>query len=334
AWRAVAMLAVVSLVGCGGSHELNRAREDADALRAENAALKAKVSALDGLCFALPKPFRGASQEDSPLWRVRRLEGGPLHELGLGPLSEGETLAIPMGRSILRRGAQGELFAVDDSGRRTEWVPASCQGRLVNSDAERQLVLVACTSAGTDAPAPLELHGASVHQSLGIGMRVSPYHSELSQWRYPAPRLMEVRLDPSTPNTFLLDLDQRTVHPVTQNVVETRGPLALLTEKLPRDASRKRRTRLTLLNVATGAQTVLPEPQGQSVHRAGSLILYAGVLIDMESGRVLGEISEADRAVLALDPTGSVLRGSTAPEGTSARSTDVWGPVSWEPLPQ
>jgi|GEM_PF-2284765 len=55
AWMAVAMLAVVPLVGCGGSRELNRAkaeanvlRKDTETLRAENEALKTKVGELEG----------------------------------------------------------------------------------------------------------------------------------------------------------------------------------------------------------------------------------------------------------------------------------------------
>ncbi|MCP3137166.1 hypothetical protein [Pyxidicoccus xibeiensis] len=55
AWMAVVALAVVPLVGCGSSREMNKAkieantlRKDADTLRAENAALKTKVSELEG----------------------------------------------------------------------------------------------------------------------------------------------------------------------------------------------------------------------------------------------------------------------------------------------
>ncbi|NTX05993.1 hypothetical protein HUA74_22305 [Myxococcus sp. CA051A] len=55
AWMAVAMLAVVPLVGCGGSRELNRAkvevnvlRKDKETLSAENEALKTKVGELEG----------------------------------------------------------------------------------------------------------------------------------------------------------------------------------------------------------------------------------------------------------------------------------------------
>ncbi len=62
AWMAVVALAVVPLVGCGSSRELNKARieantarKDADTLRAENNALKAKVTELEGDLATLTK---------------------------------------------------------------------------------------------------------------------------------------------------------------------------------------------------------------------------------------------------------------------------------------
>jgi outer membrane murein-binding lipoprotein Lpp len=54
AWLAVAALTVIPLTGCGNSRELNKARlatnaarKDADTLRAENNALKTKVTELE-----------------------------------------------------------------------------------------------------------------------------------------------------------------------------------------------------------------------------------------------------------------------------------------------
>jgi hypothetical protein len=62
AWLAVVALAVVPLVGCGSSRELNKARiaantakKDADTLRAENNALKARVAELEGELAAVTK---------------------------------------------------------------------------------------------------------------------------------------------------------------------------------------------------------------------------------------------------------------------------------------
>ncbi|QSQ21541.1 hypothetical protein JY651_41230 [Pyxidicoccus parkwayensis] len=63
AWMAVVALTVVPLVGCSGSsRELNKARieantakKDSDSLRAENKALKEKVTELEGELAALAK---------------------------------------------------------------------------------------------------------------------------------------------------------------------------------------------------------------------------------------------------------------------------------------
>ncbi|MCP3063479.1 hypothetical protein LXT21_32345 [Myxococcus sp. K38C18041901] len=62
AWMAVAMLAVVPLVGCGGSRELNRARAETNVLkktteelRSENEALKTKVTELEGEVASVTK---------------------------------------------------------------------------------------------------------------------------------------------------------------------------------------------------------------------------------------------------------------------------------------
>ena len=62
AWIAVVALAVVPLVGCGSSREMNKARieantarKDADTLRAENNALKAKVTEREGELASVTK---------------------------------------------------------------------------------------------------------------------------------------------------------------------------------------------------------------------------------------------------------------------------------------
>ncbi|WP_224364980.1 hypothetical protein [Hyalangium versicolor] len=48
AWMAALVFAVVPLVACGPSQELEHAREQVDALQQENAKLKTRVSDLEG----------------------------------------------------------------------------------------------------------------------------------------------------------------------------------------------------------------------------------------------------------------------------------------------
>ncbi|MBZ4419113.1 hypothetical protein [Myxococcus sp. RHSTA-1-4] len=76
AWLAVVALTVVPLVGCGSSRELNKARiaantakKDADTLRAENNALKAKVSELELELTAVTKErdeLKAAAEQPAP----------------------------------------------------------------------------------------------------------------------------------------------------------------------------------------------------------------------------------------------------------------------------
>ncbi|HYH94835.1 hypothetical protein [Hyalangium sp.] len=279
---------------------------------------------------------RSGWKGDIPVARIRRVEEGPLYE--------GKDVLGPVGPSMLRRGAQGELLVEDASGRQTEWVPAACKGRVLHADAERQLLVVACTAAGNDAPAPVELHGASIHQPLGLSVE-SPFKDnlfeepsrfvQLNRATPIASSLAAKDLDPQLEEeTFIVDLEQRTRRPVLEELESMRGTWALLSETLEKgEAWDRRKTRVSLLNLATGAQTVLAESQIRSDLTAGPLVLSSGVLVDLDAGRMLGQISEPAGSMLALDSQGRVLRSSAA---ASEKRTPIegipWGPVRWEPL--
>jgi hypothetical protein len=279
---------------------------------------------------------RSGWRGDIPVTRMRRVEEGPLYE--------GKDVLGPVGPSMLRRGVQGELLVEDASGRQTEWVSAACKGRVLHADAERQLLVVACTAAGEDAPAPVELHGASIHQPLGLSVEF-PFKDNL----FEEPSRF-VQLDRATPiasspaakdldptlgeETFIVDLEQRTRRPVLEDLESMRGTWALLSETLEKgEAWDRRKTRVSLLNLATGAQTVLAESQIRSDLAAGPLVLSSGVLVDLDAGRMLGQISESADSMLALDSQGRVLRIQAAsPEERSPLRGIPWGPVRWEPL--
>ncbi|HSP79093.1 MAG TPA: hypothetical protein VLQ93_11220, partial [Myxococcaceae bacterium] len=83
-----------------------------------------------------------------------------------GPLFQMSDVLRPLGGSVLRRDEQGALFVENAQGQRTEWVPASCGGSLLHVDVEREQLLVVCTAQGN----ALELHGATVHQALGLSV--------------------------------------------------------------------------------------------------------------------------------------------------------------------
>ena len=293
-----------------------------------------------------PPPCRGKAlsfttggwKGDQPVFRMRRVEGGPLYE--------GGDLLQPVGPFMLRRGAQGELLAEDASGQRTEWVPASCQGRLLHADSERQLVVVACT-AGRGHWDPVELHGASVHQPLGLKV-AAPYNDRNFQEPTRLVTLYGAPLDavptPSERSSvpelkgqdFLVDLEQRTARAVPGIVESTHGPTALISEFVRSEASARNRwegnVRLSLLNVATGEQTVLTESKRSSELKAGPLLLYGEMLVDLESGRMLGEASGRTDSLLAIDTQGRGLHIEVK-EGQSLVMGHVpSGPVRWEPL--
>jgi cell division protein FtsB len=75
AWMAVIVLAATPLVGCGNSREqqrarieLNTLRKDTDTLRAENTALKQKVTELEGQVAGVTKErddLRAAADEQA-----------------------------------------------------------------------------------------------------------------------------------------------------------------------------------------------------------------------------------------------------------------------------
>ncbi|NVJ21255.1 hypothetical protein HUW62_08505 [Myxococcus sp. AM011] len=316
-------------------------------------------SRLRGSCKLDPKGERYRMNEDMLVWRARRVEGGPLHELrGAARIDEREPLTLLLGRFILRRGEAGELFAEDGSGRRTEWVPAFCEGRILVADPRRELVVVACTYKGPESLATVELHGAEIHQPLDFHVTYRDEDSAFSP--FPIPRLVSLPegfpeyLAPDgqvaqfiDSRRVLIDLETRALHRVDDNIVTTRGLLALLWAPLhfePHEVTRdrvankelvkSRRRPLSLWDVETGKRTLLAEHATHWVFQAGSLVLAGGLVVDMESRQVVGRPSVMDTTVMALDKRGRILRGKAPPQEQGRRepSRDVWGPVSWEPL--
>jgi hypothetical protein len=253
---------------------------------------------------------------DFPTRRMRRVQGGPL--------LEEEDVLRPMGSLLLRRGEQGELFVESSEGQRTEWVPATCRGVILHVDAPREQLLVACTAKG--GPAPLELHGAAVHQSLGLHVEppeednLSARPTQLVEVSAPPPQ--EQQAAPPARSRYLVDLERRTVHPVAEGEVEhTVGARALLVQYV-QGSEDERRRQLWLLDVASGEKTLLGELEGYGLELAGNIIYHSGLLIDMGAGRLLGRI---EGEVLAIDTQGRILR----PKSWQERGAPL-GPLRWE----
>jgi len=248
---------------------------------------------------------------DTPTWLLRRVDGGE-------PVPA-EGLLQPLRDALLRQGEQREVFLEHASGERTEWVPASCGAHVLHVDAARAQVLVSCIERGH----ALELHGARVHQPLGV--------SAQSAGRPPPsggpPRLVPVRPvstasgEPSPDSDSVVDLETRTVHPLGGRLEYSEGSRALVVRII---GSGDPSQRLWFVDTQTGAQRELGEQTDYGLAVAGSLVYSGGLLVDMSTGRLVGPVKGA---VQALDTQGRVVLD---PGGAAGRSVPR-GPLQWTP---
>ncbi|AKI99204.1 hypothetical protein [Archangium gephyra] len=247
---------------------------------------------------------------DTATWLLRRVDGGPL--------VPAEGVLQPLGDALLRQGEQGEVFVEHASGQRTEWVPASCRANVLHVDAAREQVLVACTAQGN----ALELHGAQVHQPLGIS---SGYAGQPTPSRAP-PRLFTVTPaspdgeGPSTSNQSVVDLETRTVHPMRGEVLYTEGTRLLV----QREAGRENQGRhLWFVDTATGERRELGKQRGYGLAAAGRFIFAEGLLVDMSTGSLVKKVPED---VQTLDTQGRMVLDRFA-----LSRTVPLGPLQWTP---
>ncbi|QRO03079.1 hypothetical protein JRI60_50730 [Archangium violaceum] len=258
-------------------------------------------------------PILSASQYgytgDKPSFVLGRVSGGPLVPAG--------DMLLPVGDLALRQGEQGELFVEDAAGQRTEWVPAGCGARPIHVDLEHQQLLVTCTARGN----ALELHGARVHQPLGLAVEPPHRRNELSS---DPTRLYPVSPAAPVVNQSLVDLETRTVHPVPVpgEVNYTEGTRALVVQESEAGAPK----RLWFLDVATGEKRELGPVEGYGIMAAGNLVYIQGALVDLSTGQLLGKLEEH---LEVLDKQGRTLRTPSL----GARLAPV-GPLQWTPAVQ
>lgn len=258
---------------------------------------------------------------DTPVRRYRRVKGGPL--------LQGDDVLQPMGEGMLRRAPDRSIVLEHADGRRETWVPSSCNGTLVFADAVHEQVVVGCETQS--ALSPLELHGARIHQPLGWRMDL-PVSSRFARVPGLDGRLLSLwaasESNPTEAVTVAIDLERRTVQRVpVGDLVVSLGAHALLDEDVaPAEPDGRWGRRQWFWNTETGAQRVLSEPVGFDLFRAGDTVLMGGMLVDLRTGRVLGDVTEDP---LALDTRGRVLR-PVPTEVKDPRSVPS-GPVRWEP---
>lgn len=240
--------------------------------------------------------------------------------LDTGSVRDVPELVTPLGSSLLVRAADGSLL-LERAGKRSPLAPASCAGRVLFADAERELVLAACTppppkkARGAPAPPPtgkreVWLFGAGFAKNL---------KSELYETSTDRDSVIGARLVPVYPGSeaSLLDLERRELLPLPtgSRVLQTSGPIAVIwqgADLFRYDAVNKSQERL--------AHGVLKNPD---FLQAGSAILLSPFVIVGGSAPALLSPGPA----LALTAGGMVLVPSSKRAATN--QVAIEGPLHW-----
>jgi hypothetical protein len=205
-------------------------------------------------------------------------------------LARAPELALPFGSSLVTRNADGALFE-ERGASRIPLASAECAGRVLHSDVERNLLLVACTGGKNPQKASVELVGAGRRQVLGLELQ------PLALDRYPEPSVRLVPLYPGA-DTVLVDLAQRrtlTLKP-GDRVLTTLGARAFLLRK----------NALVVFDADSASERTLIADTGRYPRTLVELpfAVVGSLVLDLAAERVLGSFSGRP---LALTRAGEVL---------------------------
>lgn len=237
---------------------------------------------------------------DRPLLRVATVDGKAVREV--------EGLVAPIAGGLLRRDAAGALLIEPSEGPARELVPASCGAVLLGIDAPGGRFIAACTKAGK--PTPLELVAGGTRRPLGTfdpDNNVSDGRDTLRSFG------RHLLLEGSDAGTIVLDLEtgaRREVY-VWQRVLAMRGARTLV----------NRRGALVLLDGGSERE-LAGVSQYPEVYAAGAMLAVDRRIVDLEAGRLLGDVSERP---VAISASGWVL--VAAPKPASRALAD--GPLRW-----
>lgn len=239
-----------------------------------------------------------------------------------GNLRDVPELVTPLGRSLLVRESDGSL-KLDQSGKRSALAPASCAGRVLFADAERELVLAACTppppplKKGKPPPPPT---GKRQVWLFGAGF-AKDLQSELYETSTDRAGVVAARLVPLYPGSSagVVDLERRELLPLPagSRVITTRGALALVwrdADLYRYDAQTKAEERL--------AHGVLKNPD--LLLAASTVLLSPFVIVD-----VTGPALPSPARALALSAGGFVLTAAEPEAATSSAASAIRGPLHW-----
>jgi hypothetical protein len=232
-----------------------------------------------------------------------------------GVLRDVPELVTPLGPALLVRESDGSL-RLDDKGKRTPFAPASCAGKVLLADSDRNLALVACLIPKKAGKRNVWLFGAGYAKDL---------KSELYETSIDREAASGTRLVPLYPGSeaALVDLERRELLPLApgSRVLAVAGEAALLwrgSAVYRYDARAKTESRV--------AQGVLKNPD---LLQVGSAVLLSPFVILSEGGPALRSPTERP---LALSSTGHVLAGRPSPNGqapSSNGSEAIEGPLHW-----
>lgn len=310
-----------------GPGDVFRLKLSADARLVTFEALREDTSKNGKLDWPAPEepPSRGSCEKPvAPKFRSFAYQGRgdsltrAVLSLDDGTVRDVPELVTPLGESLVLRGSDGSL-KLERRGKRTPLAPASCAGRVLAADAERELLLVACSLPKKPGKRGVWLFGAGFAKDL---------QSELYETSTDRDAVRSVRLIPLYPGSdaALVDLERRELLPLapSSRVLAVTGATALLWRghELFRYDARSRSEVLL-------AGGVLKNPD---LLRAGDAVLLSPyVLVDAAQPLLT---SPTERP-LALSVSGHVLAaagdrpGAAAGAGAARAGGAIEGPLHW-----
>jgi hypothetical protein len=224
------------------------------------------------------------------------------------PLVREPDLLMPVRDALLLRDEDGVL-SLSRGEKKRVLEPATCKGRVVHADAERELFIVGCAQKKKTGRVSLELVTRDGRKPLNLELSSVELDREMSD----SPRL--VALYPGS-DTVLFDADKRDVLTLQpeDSVIAIRGARALV----------RRNKSLFLYDAETRRETPLPGELAQFPELLVALpfVFVSPLVVNLDSGQVAG-VSKA--RPLALTTTGQLLLAETPADG------NIWprAPLRW-----